>query len=376
VRAQSPDPKTATASPKPNPRDPVSRGVALGKRFTLLLVLVFLGGMVFGGAALFQALERRAQDEVVSQGTLLMQTMNSVRSYTSGHVNPLLALALETQPQFIPESVPAFSAREVFEGLRRNPQYADYLYTEATLNPTNPRDRADDFERAIVERFRAQRGLTDQSGYRTWNGQEVFYTARPLVVSSQSCLQCHSDPATAPKSLIATYGSSGGFGWKANETVAAQIIYVPASEVLDSARGSLVRVLAIFGGVFALAIVLINMLLRRWVVRPIGKMALLAERVSAGAGEAGADAVGVEILARVAARSDELGASARAFQQMAQEVFAREQSLRQQVQELRIEVDQAKKASQVAEITDTDYFRDLQKRARMMRSTSKQGVTS
>ncbi len=69
----------------------------------------------------------------------------------------------------------------------------------------------------------------------------------------------------------------------------------------------------------------------------------------------------------VAAREDALGQLARVFQKMARQVYAREQMLRQQVQELRIEIDEVKKARQVAEITETDYFRDLREKAQRLR---------
>jgi two-component system cell cycle response regulator len=69
----------------------------------------------------------------------------------------------------------------------------------------------------------------------------------------------------------------------------------------------------------------------------------------------------------VAARGDALGQLARVFQNMAQQVYAREQSLRQQVQELKIEIDHVKKARQVAEITETDYFRELTTKAQRLR---------
>jgi two-component system cell cycle response regulator len=72
-------------------------------------------------------------------------------------------------------------------------------------------------------------------------------------------------------------------------------------------------------------------------------------------------------LDRVAARTDALGQLARVFQRMAREVYAREQRLKQQVQELRIELDEAKQAQQVAEITETDYFQELQAKAQDLR---------
>ncbi len=69
----------------------------------------------------------------------------------------------------------------------------------------------------------------------------------------------------------------------------------------------------------------------------------------------------------VAARTDALGNLARVFQNMARQVYAREQMLRKQVQELRIEIDEVKKTRQVAEITETEYFRDLRVKAHKLR---------
>jgi two-component system cell cycle response regulator len=78
----------------------------------------------------------------------------------------------------------------------------------------------------------------------------------------------------------------------------------------------------------------------------------------------------LESLNGVAKRDDSLGQLARVFQNMARQVYAREERLKQQVQELRIEIDEVKKTRQVAEITETDYFRDLCDRAQRLRQRS------
>jgi two-component system cell cycle response regulator len=72
----------------------------------------------------------------------------------------------------------------------------------------------------------------------------------------------------------------------------------------------------------------------------------------------------------VARRDDSLGQLARVFQNMARQVYAREERLKQQVQELRIEIDAVKKARQTAEITETDYFRNLCDSAQRLRQRS------
>jgi HAMP domain-containing protein len=100
----------------------------------------------------------------------------------------------------------------------------------------------------------------------------------------------------------------------------------------------------------------------RVIARPIFEIADTAAAIEAESFE-------LERLDRVSQRPDELGQLARVFQTMAQEVYSREQKLKQQVQELKIEIDETKRQKQVSEIVDTDFFKDLQTKARQMRAS-------
>jgi hypothetical protein len=167
----------------------------LATKFTLFLSLVFIGAILISGFALSKALERKAEDEINYRGQVLMQMVNSVRNYTNTRINPLLAQRLETQEEFIPEAIPSFSAKEVFENFRENKEYKNYFYKDATLNPTNLADKADPFETELIERFRNKPGLQTISGFRNMFGEELFYSARPLPITnhqsprSTSCLK-------------------------------------------------------------------------------------------------------------------------------------------------------------------------------------------
>jgi two-component system cell cycle response regulator len=90
-------------------------------------------------------------------------------------------------------------------------------------------------------------------------------------------------------------------------------------------------------------------------------------RVTEAAAAVEAGEFTLDSLDSVAARPDALGQLGRVFQNMARQVHVREQSLKQQVQELRIQIDEAKKAREVAEITETEYFRDLCAKAQRLR---------
>ncbi|MCG8347924.1 MAG: ECF transporter S component [Chloroflexales bacterium] len=69
---------------------------------------------------------------------------------------------------------------------------------------------------------------------------------------------------------------------------------------------------------------------------------------------------------------DEIAHLSRIFGTMAQEVIQREQDLRRHVQELQIIIDERKRSDQVKEIVETDFFRDLQQKARAMRDRGKE----
>jgi HAMP domain-containing protein len=258
------------------------KNLKLESKFNTFLLIIFVIGTILTSSLLFQVLEQNAESEIADRAQLIVQTMNSVRDYTSNNIQPLLNDRLETEAAFIPETVPAFSATEVFQKLRKNEAYRSFFYKEATLNPTNLRDKVDSFETTLVEKFRNDAAVKELSGFRDLPSGKVFYIARPLTIKKDSCLRCHSTPDQAPKSQIATYGAENGFGWKLNETVAAQVISVPAEQILDHAKDALKVVMAVLLAVFGAILLSINYLLRRTVIQPIKNMVKTAEAVSLG----------------------------------------------------------------------------------------------
>ena len=336
----------------------------LGTKFSLILLAVFLVGIIGGGIVLNQVLEKKAEDEVTTQGIILLETMNSVRSYTSQQVNPLLQEELAEEEEFVSQSVPAFSARQVFENFRAKDNES-FEYKEATINPTNRANLADGFELEVVDAFKSDDGLTESTGFRTRNGERQFYIARPIKIGAESCLSCHGDPIEAPTSLLNTYGDQGGFHWEVGEIVGAQIIYVPAEDVFDNAQQSFITMIVIFLAVFAAMLVVLNIVMRPTIVNPIGILAGMARKL--GDEEVSEAELDDFQMAGVTRRGDELGQLAQTFEKMAQQVYKREQNLRRQVQELRVEIDGSQKMNQVSEITESEYFQNLKKRATELR---------
>lgn len=345
------------------------RRLKLASQFTLLLSLIFISGIALGGLALSQVLEQKASAEMSDRGQIVMQMVNAVSSYTTNDIAPLIAQVGNPQTNFIPETIPSLAARKVFNTLKQNWRYKDFIYKDATLNPTNLADQADRFEAKLIEQFASDRSIKTLSGFRNSTGERLFYSAQPLVVTDSSCLKCHSSPSIAPKSHLKQYGTQNGYGWKLNQIIGSQIIYIPASTVFFNARKAVFLFINIFIGIFALALISINYLLKWRVIQPLKPMAQLAQTISldtVSAKEVRAlERLG---LGKIAQRTDELGQLGRVFQKMVREVCDREQQLSQQLQELRVEIDSSKRVRQVAEIAENDYFQKLQQTAKEIRA--------
>jgi HAMP domain-containing protein len=252
----------------------------LRQKFSAALLLILVAGIILSSVTLSAVLRQNAEAEVTTTALLLMETMNSVRNYTSDRVKPELIDRMDTQ--FLPEVVPAYSAREVFENLRKNSIYNEFFYKEATLNPTNLRDKADDFEAKLVENFQSDSSQSEVNGMRVAQGRKIFYIARPIKISQSSCLECHSTVSAAPPSMIDFYGPNNGFGWKMDDIVGAQIISVPASTVIDKAKRATFLMVGVVSLIFALILFLVNLLLSKQVIAPLKRIAKTAEKVSRG----------------------------------------------------------------------------------------------
>ncbi len=252
----------------------------LKQKFTILLLVILVVGLSVSGLVLSSLLRRNATSEITSKALALIDTMSSVRQYTITQVTPELKDKLADK--FLPQTVAGYSAREVFDILRQKPEYRDFFYKEATLNPSNLRDKADSFETTIVERFQNEKNLKELSGFRSMSSGDIFYIARPLTVSKQACLECHSQPENAPKTMIDQYGSANGFNWQLHQTVAAQIISIPASQVINKANESSFQIIGLVSAIFVAAIFLVNTFLNRQVVLPLKYLTRVAEEVSTG----------------------------------------------------------------------------------------------
>jgi protein-histidine pros-kinase len=230
-------------------------------------------GLGYAGSRLLQA---NARVQLLREASLMMDSAASVRAYTSEEIDPLLNEAMKTS--FLPQSIPFYAATQNF--LKLHQQHPEYAYKEATLNPTNPRDRATDWEADLIQQFRNNGDTHELVGERDTPMGRSLFTARPIRVGAE-CLQCHSSPHAAPATLVTRYGTDNGFGWQLNEVVGAQVISVPLAATEGAQRVWRDMMLATIAA-FAFLLIAFNGIAYWLFVRPVRRIAIVADALSQG----------------------------------------------------------------------------------------------
>jgi protein-histidine pros-kinase len=251
--------------------------MSLLPRVNLALIVVFAMGATLAGLACHALLQRNAEQAIRAEAELMIDSALAARDYTANEVAPLLLAQMQTQ--FLPQSIPFYAATEQF--LQLHADHPEYSYREATLNPSNPRDRATDWQADIIERFRNDANAREVSGERNTPLGPSLYLAKPIRATAE-CLSCHGRAAAAPATVIARYGRDNGYGWQLGDVIGAQVVSVPVASARARADRAFRAFLASLLAVFVSLLLVVNLILYLLVVRPVRRMAQIADRVSVG----------------------------------------------------------------------------------------------
>jgi len=252
--------------------------LSIAAKFNVVFLSIFAIGFGAASAVTNYLLQENAREETLQSARVLMQSALAARSYTAAQIVPLLETRLKYE--FVPQSIPSFAATEQLGQLLK--QYPDFTYKEATLNPTNLRDRASDWEADLVNTLRAKPTLKELVGERITSVGPALYVARPLQIKDAACLRCHSVPDAAPKTMTDIYGRNNGFGWKHMEIIGAQVVSVPMEVPLRRASAMLNTYMLSMLGIFVFLFIALNIMVHYFVTRRITRMSRLADQVSLG----------------------------------------------------------------------------------------------
>jgi HAMP domain-containing protein len=248
-------------------------------KFNLIILVIFGASGLLICQLAYRFLSNNARREVLAQAELMVAGTRAVRDYTTDDLSPLLQQNPRHKVRFLAETIPAFAATTTFNKVRKS--YPEYSYKEATLNPTNPEDRASDWEADVIHGLRDHPEQERVVGERPTPSGQALYLAHPIKVDP-ACLECHSSPSAAPHAMLAVYGSANGFDWKPNEIVGAQIISVPMSVPVAIANQAFRSLLVMLILTLLLAILALDAGVYWLVIRPLRLVSESGDRISKG----------------------------------------------------------------------------------------------
>lgn len=254
----------------------------MGIRMRTIAIMGVLGLIAIAiiGVTSYKLSLENALNEARIKSNIILNYAMATKAYMKEVQKPLVKELIEAD-RFYPELMSGFvSARGTFEIF--NKSYPDYIFKQATLDPLNPYNKADQVEIEMIDAFRRNPSLKSQEGQLVKDGKETFYFSQPIRVDGKSCLICHGDPADAPKDQIEIYGDGAGYNWALNDTVAAFMIYVPTADAITAAKKQSITLMMIGAGGIFLILLILWFFLDRSVVLPIVQLAQRTESFSLG----------------------------------------------------------------------------------------------
>jgi HAMP domain-containing protein len=256
--------------------------MGLRVKFNLVLLAAFVVGLSLSATVSYRIVQENARREVAHEAAIMITAATAIRNYTAKEIKPLLVDQLKVR--FLPHVVSAWAAQTNLREV--SAQFPNYAYKEAALNPTNPADRATDWEADIIAEFQRNSTLKEFTSIRDTSVGPILSVSRPFRITDPGCLSCHTSASEAPASMIDLYGTTNGFGWKLNDIIGAQIVSVPMQVALDRANQLFVVIFGGLAAVFLATLLLLNLVLHFMIIRPIRQMSSIAEQVSMGDNEA------------------------------------------------------------------------------------------
>ncbi|MCG8551713.1 MAG: DUF3365 domain-containing protein, partial [Desulfobacterales bacterium] len=212
------------------------------KKRRISLRLRFIFGLVFFVTALGLCISvimyfhynSIMQSEISQRSRMLLAQSDAIQSYVKTVLRPRM---FDTLPKgdFILEAMSSSYISRQIMGRLGTEDAESYHYRRVSRNPRNPASMPDEFEAGLIRTFNQDKSLLFWEDTTFVKDREYHLVARP-VTFTQSCQQCHGDPADAPGELIAIYGSTSGFHYRENEVGGVVVAGFPVEMIKSPAR--------------------------------------------------------------------------------------------------------------------------------------------
>ena len=229
--------------------------------------------------------------------------------------------------------IPVVAASRISQIVARD---LDYTIRHTSLRYRNAANRPDDFERAVLQRFDRDPGLSHVAEASTLNGVPVF---RYLLAArvEKSCLLCHGDPRQSPEFLRRIYppDKDSSYHYTVGQVIGAVSVVIPMNQIKAQMSARFRSTVVTTGGFFVALAICLGLLVRTSVINPLGSLATAINRIARTG----------DFSARLPVRShDEIGKLVDGFNGMMQEIAAKTRQLEESEKRFRLLTEMARDA--------------------------------
>ncbi|WP_303720645.1 DUF3365 domain-containing protein [Malonomonas rubra] len=253
------------------------KNMNIRKRVFVILAIVYIFSMIGVVGAGYYLLTEDTRREAAEKTELFLRSMNANQKYMSQYVRPELNELIGDE--YFPEaSVGAVMLAKTAKIL--NTAYPEYLLKISSPNPLNPDNQSTPFEEKIIAGF--DKGEYEEySGFTEINGESFYASAIPIE-ARKGCIWCHDTPEAAHPDMVAEYGTTSGYGYKEGDIVGTRIVYVSTQKIVELTWKKLAFLSAVVSVLFLVALIIIDLIINRSVVKPIETIVEVAGDISRG----------------------------------------------------------------------------------------------
>ena len=329
---------------------------SIGAKFS---IAVGLFAAAFSAAILYRALSTtraHMEDLTARQAKLALEFDVAIRKYVAEVIRPEMQKRVGADEFVVEAMSTSYIARRIFEKVRE--EFPDYVLKFSSANPRNPVNLAGPEELAKLRYFEANPGEKRWVGRLRLDGRDCVAHLSPMWIT-ESCLRCHGSPADSPKSLLADYGTEGGFNHKAGDLAGMDTIAIPIDTMYAAAAAdafaSLLTVTVCLVVLFGAILLAFRFIVTRRLTAITGHFQATAARTEAAA-----------LKPVPVAGNDEIGVLATSFNALVERVRGLHESLEQRVQQrtaelacANLELGQAKEAAEIASRAKSDFLANM-----------------
>jgi signal transduction histidine kinase len=167
------------------------------------------------------------------QAELALEFDLAIRESVAESIHPVAIQNSSDDEAIVDIMSTTFVAHQVFDRLRE--RFPDYVIKFSSMNPRNPKNRADSEDIRLLEYFRDHPNANRWKGTIHIGGQEYLAFVN-AVRFQESCLRCHGSPEQSPPWLVDRYGTEGGFHKQVGDVAGMDVIAVPTTKITASLR--------------------------------------------------------------------------------------------------------------------------------------------